>query len=80
MTSNLDERRLAPRLPLAQRTVVVGKVTSLEARLFDRDGHLRQGLSDELVDTLLSEINDLRRDLGWLRLDRHHQQVWPAHL
>ncbi len=71
---------LAPRLPLAQRSVMVGKVASLEGRLFDGEGHLRQGLRHELADTLLSEINDLRHDLGWLSLDLHHHQMWPAHL
>ena len=61
-------------------SVLVGKVAGLEGRLFDGEGHLRPGLTDELADTLLSEINDLRHDLGWLSLDLHHHQVWPAPL
>jgi hypothetical protein len=71
---------LASRLPLAQRLVLVGKVAGLEGRLFDGEGHLRAGLSREMADTLLSEVNDLRHDLGWLSLDLRHHQVWPAHL
>ena len=78
--TEVDSYGLAPRLPLAQRSVLVGKVAGLEGRLFDGEGHLRPGLSHELAYTLLSEINDLRHDLGWLSLDLHHHQVWPAHL
>jgi hypothetical protein len=65
------------RLPLAQRSLMARKVAVLEGRLFDDEGHLRQGLSDE-VSTRLIEINALRRDLGWLSLDLHHDYVWPA--
>jgi hypothetical protein len=70
---------LVPRLPLAQRSIMVGKVASLEGRLFDGEGHVRRGLSDEMAGTLLKEINDLRDDLGWLSLDLHHHQMWPPH-
>ena len=68
------------RLPLAQRSAMAGRVTSLEGRLFDHDGHVRRGLDAELVDGLLTQINELRRDLGWLSLDRHHQPIWPEHI
>ncbi len=78
--TEVESHGLGLRLPLAQRSVLVGKVANLEGRLFDGEGHLRQGLSHELADSLLSEINDLRHDLGWLSLDLHHHQVWPAHL
>jgi hypothetical protein len=66
------------RLPLAQRSGMANRVALLEGRLFDDQGHLRPGLSDEVATTRLSKINDLRRDLGWLRLDLHHDYVWPA--
>ena len=59
---------------------MAGKVTSLEGRLFDHDGHVRRGLDAELVDGLLTQINELRHDLGWLSLDRHHQPIWPEHI
>jgi hypothetical protein len=59
---------------------MAGKVALLEARLFDHEGHLRQDLSDEAASTQLGEINDLRRDLGWLSLDLHHDYVWPGNL
>jgi hypothetical protein len=78
--TEVESYGLASRLPLAQRLVLVGKVAGLEGRLFDGEGHLRAGLSREMADTLLSQVNDLRHDLGWLSLDLHHHQVWPAHL
>jgi hypothetical protein len=65
------------RLPLAQRSVMAGKVSSLEGHLFDHDGHVRRGLDAELVDSLLFQINELRHNLGWLSLDRHHHPRWP---
>ena len=68
------------RLPLAQRSAMAGKVTALEGRLFDHDGHVRRGLDAEMVDGLLTQINELRHDLGWLWLDRHHQPIWPQHI
>ena len=68
------------RLPLAQRSAKAGRVTSLEGRLFDHDGHLRQGLDAQLVGGLLTQINELRHDLGWLSLDRRHQPIWPEHI
>src|SRR5262245_22225809 len=51
---------LARRLPLAQRSVLAGKVALLEGRLFDEDGRLRRDLGGEVAGTLLGEINDLR--------------------
>ena len=78
--TEVESYGLPPRLPLAQRSATVGKVASLEGRLFDGEGPVRQSLRHELADTLLSEINDLRHDLGWLSLDLHHHQAWPAHL
>jgi hypothetical protein len=78
--TEVESYSLAPRMPLAQRSAMVGKVASLEGRLFDGEGHLRQSLRHELADTLLSEINDLRHDLGWLSLDLHHHQIWPAQI
>jgi hypothetical protein len=69
---------VARRLPLAQRCVMAGKVAILEGRLFDVEGHARPGLSVEVATTLLGEINDLRRHLGWLALDLGHHHIWPA--
>jgi hypothetical protein len=66
------------RLPLAQRSCLARRVALLEGRLFDDEGHLRPGMSDEVLRMRLSDINDLRRDLGWLTLDLGHDYVWPA--
>jgi hypothetical protein len=55
-------------------------VTRLEGRLFDQDGYPRRDLSDEIASTLLGEINHVRHELGWLRLDLHHHHLWPADL
>jgi hypothetical protein len=71
---------LTPRLPLARRSAVVQKVTRLEGRLFDEQGLVRLGVSPELACAWLDEINHLRRQLGWLRLDLHHRHIWPADL
>jgi hypothetical protein len=57
---------------------MANKVALLEGGLFDDEGHLRPGLSDEVATRRLGKINDLRGDLGWLRLDLHHHYVWPA--
>jgi hypothetical protein len=67
-----------PRLPLAQRSAMAGKVAILESRLFDAEDHPRKGLTGEVVRLLLDEINDLRYALGWLRVDLQHHHVWPA--
>jgi hypothetical protein len=69
---------IARRLPIAQRSIKAGKVAILERRLFDMEGPARPELSDEVTATLLGEINDLRRDLGWLALDLGHHHIWPA--
>jgi hypothetical protein len=76
--TELERGKVPLRLPLAQRSRTATKVARLEGRLFDDEGHLRQGLSDKAVNRRLGEINDLRRDLGWLSLDVHHHYVWPA--
>jgi hypothetical protein len=73
----LESYGLSRRPPLAQRSVMATRVASLEGRLFDGEGQVRQGLSDAEVGALLGEINDLRLDLGWLTLDLHHDHVWP---
>ena len=78
--TEVESYGIARRLPLAQRSLTARKVALLEGRLFDDAGHLRQGLSDEVTSTRLVEINDLRRDLGWLSLDLHHDYVWPTDL
>ena len=78
--TEVESYGLPPRLPLAQRSATVGKVASLEGRLFDGEGHVRQSLRHELADTLLSEINDLRHDLDWLSLDLFHRQIWPEQI
>jgi hypothetical protein len=31
-----------------------------------------------VTSTRLVEMNDLRRDLGWLSLDLQHNYVWPV--
>jgi hypothetical protein len=76
--ADLESYGLVARLPLAQRSVLVQKVTLLEGRLFDDQGHRRRGASDEADRVLLHEINDLRGDLGWLLLDLHHDHIWPT--
>jgi hypothetical protein len=71
---------LPPRLPLAQRSVMAERVAFLETLLFDGDCHLRRGLDDERAARLLSQINNVRHDLGWLTIDRHHHPEWPEHI
>ena len=78
--TELESFGVARRLPLAQRSLTVGKVAVLEGRLFDRQGHPRSRLSDHAATTLLGQINDLRRQLGWLALDLDHHHIWPAPL
>jgi hypothetical protein len=53
------------------------RVNYLERLLFDGYGHRRQPTSPERADELLCTINDLRRQLGWLRLDMQHHLCWP---
>jgi hypothetical protein len=72
-----DSYGLPPRLPLAQRSVLAGKVAQLEGRLFDEEGRRRHHLSEETASAVLAEINDLRHDLGWLSVDLHHRHLWP---
>ena len=74
----LESFGVARRLPLAQRSLIAGKVAMLEGRLYDGEGHQRPGLSDEMATNLLGEINGLRHDLGWLGLDLGHHHIWPA--
>ena len=76
--TELESYGIPRRLPLAQRSGMARKVELLEGRLFNDEGHLRLGLSDEVATARLGKINDLRRDLGWLWLDLHHDYVWPA--
>ena len=76
--TELESYGIPRRLPLAQRSCLARRVALLEGRLFEDEGHLRQGVSDEVARTRLGEINDLRRDLGWLRLDLRHDYVWPS--
>jgi hypothetical protein len=57
---------------------MASKLKTLEASLFDTEDRLRRGLSDEVMGALLSQINDLRHDLGWLGLDLDHHHIWPT--
>ena len=77
-STELESYGIPRRLPLAQRSGMANQVALLEGRLFDDQGRLRPGLSDEVATTRLGKINDLRRDLGWLKLDLHHDYIWPA--
>jgi hypothetical protein len=74
----LESFGAARRLPLARRSLMAAKVAMLEERLFDREGQQQPGLSGEGAIRLLGQINDLRHDLGWLRLDLGHHHIWPA--
>jgi hypothetical protein len=76
--TGLEISDACPRLPLAQRSAMAGKVAILESRLFDTEDHPRKSLNEEVVGMLLDEINDLRHALGWLTVDLHHDHVWPA--
>jgi hypothetical protein len=76
--TGLESFGVPNRLPLSQRSALTAKVALLEGRLFDGEGHRRHHLSDEQAGTLLSEINDLRHDLGWLGVDMRYQHTWPA--
>lgn len=59
------------------KTSAINRVNLLESLLFDRDEHLRRGMTGERAEELLGEINALRYKLGWLHLDLHHNPVWP---
>jgi hypothetical protein len=59
------------------KIAAVIRVNYLERLLFDGDGHHRHDTSPERADELLWTINELRRQLGWLRLDMQHHHCWP---
>lgn len=62
----------------ADRTRAIARVRHLENLLFDDTGHPRRHTSGEQATRLLTEINDLRHQLGWLCLDLEHHPCWPA--
>lgn len=59
------------------QAAAISMVSLLERRLFDAEEHLRPGMTQERAEQVLSQINALRYRLGWLRLDLHHNPVWP---
>jgi hypothetical protein len=61
----------------AEKTAAISKVNVLERELFDGEGHLRRGMSNERALDLLHQVNGLRHALGWLNLDMQHCPVWP---
>jgi hypothetical protein len=67
--------RRAPSQP--DKTAAITAVNHLERLLFDGDGHRRRHTSPERADRLLWAINELRGQLGWLRLDMQHHHRWP---
>jgi hypothetical protein len=64
----------------AQKSAAIGKITVLEGQLFDHERRRRRGISEARATELLTEINALRRTLGWLSLDLQHRLIWPHDL
>jgi hypothetical protein len=64
-------------LSRTEKIAAITRVNYLERLLFDADGRLRRHTSPERADDLLWAINDLRRQVGWLRLDMQHHHCWP---
>lgn len=62
------------------QSAAITKVNDLERLLFDGDGRLRRHTSPERADELLSAINDLRRQIGWLGLNLQHHHCWPPNV
>jgi hypothetical protein len=59
-----------------QRVAAVAKVRCLEHDLFEGD-RVSRSLSRNAAEALVSQINDLRRMLGWLEIDLEGQWRWP---
>ena len=66
------------RLGLAEKLSLSGRLRHLDGRLFDGDGHVRPGIDERRADSLLAEINEIRRALGFIPIDRNHQHSWEA--
>lgn len=60
-----------------EKTALISQVTTLETSLFDKDHHLRRGVGSSRAEELLSQINALRRRLGWLPIDDCQRYQWP---
>ena len=60
-----------------QRVAAIAKVGYLEHALFDGD-QVKRCLDRDTAETLVAEINQLRRALGWLEVDLDGRWRWPA--
>jgi hypothetical protein len=64
-------------LSRAEKTTAVTKVRYLERELFDDAGHIRRRVTAVRAEEIVTQINDLRRALGWLEVDLDGQWRWP---
>ena len=57
---------MLPTLAAPQKTAAITRVRYLERQVFDEDGRQRRGIKPGRAEDLVSQINQLRHDLGWL--------------
>jgi hypothetical protein len=69
-----DPTYITPR----QKVAAISKVAYLEHSLFD-GSQAKRCLNQDDAEALVSQINELRRVLGWLEVDLHGHWLWaPA--
>lgn len=64
------------RMTAPQKVAAVAKVRCLEHDLFDGD-RVRRSLGRDQAERLVTEINELRRALGWLEINPDGRWRWP---
>jgi hypothetical protein len=64
-------------LSRAEKTTAVTRVRYLEGELFDDAGQIRRRVTAAQAEEIVTQINDLRRALGWLEVDLDGQWRWP---
>jgi hypothetical protein len=60
----------------SQKVAAVAKVRCLEHDLFDGE-RVRRDLSRQDVESIVVQLNQLRRALGWLEIDLEGRLRWP---
>ena len=66
-----DPTYITPR----QKVAAISKVAYLEHSLFD-GSQAKRCLNQDDAEALVSQINELRRVLGWLEVDLHGHWLW----
>ena len=64
--------RMSPR----QKVAAVAKVRCLEHQLLEGN-RVNRSLTRPAAESIVAEINELRRALGWLEIDLNGQWRWP---